>query len=75
MDEKFNLTWHTFQNHTDELLHNLYKSSQFSDVTLVCDDKSVFNAHRFILSAASPVLRNIMNLNDQSAPIIYLRGI
>lgn len=72
--ERFNLSWHTFQSHTNELLSELYKSSSFSDVTLVCDDQTQFKAHKFILSACSSVFRNILSGNT-SSPFIYLRGI
>ena len=34
-------------------------SSEFADVTLVTDDKHQIQAHRTILSAASPVFKNI----------------
>ena len=74
MTEKFNLTWYKFQTHTNELLSELYTSSSFSDVTLVCDDQTQFKAHKFVLSACSSVFRNILSCNN-SSPFIYLRGI
>ena len=74
MTEKFNLSWHTFKTHTNELLSELYFSSQFSDVTLICHDQTQFKAHKFILSTCSSVFRNILSQNDQ-VPFIYLRGI
>ena len=74
MTEKFNLTWHTFETHTNELLSELYRTSNFSDVTLICDDQSPFKAHKFVLSACSSVFRNILS-NDVTSPFIYLRGI
>ena len=74
MSEKFNLNWHTFQAHTNELLSGLHTSSLFADVTLVCDDQTQFKAHKFVLSSCSSVFRNILQINAQS-PFIYLRGI
>ena len=74
MTEKFNLTWHTFQIHTNELLSDLYTSSQFSDVTLICDDQTHFQVHKFVLSSCSSVFRNILSQNSQ-LPCIYIRGI
>ena len=74
MNEKFNLTWYTFQTHTNELLSDLYKSSKYSDVTLVCEDKSQFKAHKFVLSSCSSVFEDIFTNND-NLPCLYLRGI
>ena len=74
MTEKFNLTWHTFQTHTNYLLSELFTSSSFADVTLVCDDQTQFKAHKFVLSACSSLFKNILSSNTPS-PFIYLRGI
>ena len=74
MTEKFNLTWHTYQSHTSDMMSNLYNTSSFSDVTLICDDKTQFKAHKFVLSSGSSVLRSILE-NSVDSPYIYLRGI
>ena len=74
MADKFNLTWHTFHNHSSDLLSDLYNSSNFADVTLVADDQTQFKCHKFVLSACSSVFRNILKV-DSSSPLIYLRGI
>ena len=51
-------------------------SSEFADVTLVTDDKQQIRAHRNILSACSPVFKNILQIDSNSInPVIYLRGI
>ena len=51
-------------------------TGEFADVTLVTDDKQQIRAHRNILSAASPVLKNILKLDsDNKNSAIYLRGI
>ena len=74
MSEKFNLSWHTFANHTNELYSDLYNTKKYADVTFVCDDQTIFKAHKFIVSACSPVLRNIVDI-DLNQTTIYLRGI
>ena len=56
-------------------LSYMLKENNFSDVTLVSDDEKSYQAHKFILSAASPVLKNIFLDNPHSHPLIYLRGI
>ena len=51
-------------------------SSEFADVTLVTDDKKQIRAHRNILSACSPVFKNILQVDSNNTnPVIYLRGI
>ena len=51
-------------------------SHEFTDVTLVTDDKQQIRAHRNILSACSPVFKNILQIDCNSTnPVIYLRGI
>ena len=45
-------------------------------MTLVTEDKKQIKAHRNILSASSPVLKDILQINkDMRHPVIYLRGI
>ena len=51
-------------------------SLDFADVTLVSDDKQAIKAHRNILSACSPVFRNILKMqSDCNHPVLYLRGV
>ena len=74
--EKHTLHWHSYSDHLREALKDMILFSDFADVTLVTDDKKQIRAHRNILSACSPVLKNILlsdctNIN----PVIFLRGI
>ena len=51
-------------------------SEEFADVTLVTDDRKQFRAHRNILSAFSPVFKNILQIDINSPnSVIYLNGI
>ena len=75
-EEKYSLTWHSFSDHLREALKEMLTSSDFADVTLVTDDKQQIRAHRNILSACSPVFKNILQDQGNIAnPVIYLRGI
>ena len=57
-------------------MREMMKSDDFTDVTLVTDDKKTIKAHRNILSACSPVFKNILQMEiNHSHPVIYLRGI
>ena len=74
--QKYTLTWHDHSNHLRETLKEMMKSTEYSDVTLVTDDKQEIKAHRGILSACSPLFKNILQLDNNNAnPIIYLTGI
>ena len=44
-------------------------------MTLVSEDQTQFKAHKIVLSACSPVFKNIIENNPIQHPLIYLRGI
>ena len=73
--EKYNLNWHTYSDHLREMLHEMMKSTDLTDVTLVCDDKKQFKAHKIVLSACSSVFKSIINDLPHNSSVIYLRGI
>ena len=73
--EQFNLNWHTYNDHLKEMMQHLMQSDESTDVTLVCEDKTKFNAHKFILNACSPVFQLIIKDLPQKDPVIYLRGV
>jgi len=73
--EKYNLNWHTYSDHLQDLLHNMRKMEYLTDVTLVCDDQKQFKAHKIVLSACSTVFKNIIDSLPLNSSVIYLRGI
>ena len=74
-NEKFTLTWHSYADHFQGVLSNLFDTGDSSDVTLVCDDQVKFKAHKFILKSCSPVFESILNETNDSKTVVYLRGI
>ena len=56
-------------------LSDLLTENILSDLTLVSDDQIQLQAHKFVLSACSPVLKNLLLDNPHSHPLIYLRGV
>ena len=79
MEEDFmKLTWNIcFKTTMSDMLKNalIAEEEEFSDVTLVCDDKYTIKAHKFILATFSPVLKNIlMNSSESENPVISLCG-
>ena len=73
--EKYNLNWHTYSDHLRDMLHNMMKSDHLTDVTLVCDDKRKFKAHKVVLSACSSVFKHIIDDLPKNDSVIYLKSI
>ena len=74
--EKYTLTWQSHPDYLTEIMQEMITSENFTDVTIVTDDKKTIKAHRNILSACSPVFKNILQMDiTNSHPVIYLRGI
>lgn len=75
MSRNYSLAWQSFSEHFQVLFRELYEDQQYSDVTLVTGDQTQFKAHKIVLSAASSVLKTIIDGNPTENPLIYLRGI
>ena len=68
------LKWKYFSPNVKSRLSDVIKEQSFCDVTLVSDDQRPFQAHKYVLSAFSPVLKDILLNNPHPHPLIYLRG-
>ena len=73
--EKINVTWHSYSDHLKSMMKELMLNEDFSDLTLVTEDKKQIKANISILSLCSPVFKNILRREKTSNQIIYLRGI
>ena len=73
--DRFNLSWDSFQGSTLASIKELLTDEDFVDVTLASDDGKQLKAHKVILSACSPFLRNILLQNPHPHPLIYLNNI
>ena len=60
------VSWNVFKSTSLEIMRNLWKVWDFSDVTLAADDDKVFRAHRVILSFSSSMLRKVGQNHDGS---------
>ena len=67
------LNWDQYQQETTSTLKNIWENEAFLDVTIACDDDQI-DAHKVVLSAASPFFRNILKRNPHSHPLLYLKG-
>ena len=73
--ENCRILWDLWPGHVKQIFQNLKTLRQFSDVTLVCADKTEVRAHQFILTACSSVFKDILANTSHPQPLIYLRGI
>jgi len=74
--EQFNLNWQTYSDHLHDMMKTLMNSKSSADVTLVCNDKTKLKAHKFVLSAGSPVFKSIIeDFPQKETSFIYLRGV
>ena len=73
--EKYKLKWQTHLDNFRNMLHEMMKSKDLTDVTLVCEDRKHFKVHKVVLSACSSVFKSIVNDIPQNCSVIYLSGI
>ena len=72
--EKFSVRWTEFHDKVSNTFTTLRKDSDFTDVTLACEDGQQIEAHKVIISASSPFFHNILTQNKHAHPLIYMRG-
>jgi len=66
------LLWEGFTNNIGWLLGVALSSSEYPDVTFVCNDGIQLKAHKVILGAASSVLKSILSERGEDHSFIYL---
>ena len=71
--EDYILNFADHEQKRNSALQILWKNNDFLDVTIACDDDQI-DAHKVILSAASPFFRKILKRNPHSHPLLYMRG-
>jgi len=57
------------------LCQDMFEDSNFTDVTLVCEEGKKFKAHKIILSSCSALLKDILVNNPHPSPILYFHNI
>ena len=72
---KHNFAVQNFSTHLIETYIDLYQEKHFSDITLISDDQTQFQSHKFILSSSSKVFSNILKCLPQTNSVIFLKGV
>ena len=73
--EKLCLQWNDFKDNVISSFGELRDDRDLTDVTLACEDGKQVEAHKIILAASSPVLKDILKRNKHPHPLIYMRGL
>ena len=73
-NENFCLRLIGFEEVIKSCWQELQRENDLCDITLACEDKQI-KTHKFVISAFSPVLRNILKLHQNPHPLIYLRKV
>lgn len=75
MYEQLSLSWDLHSENRTSSLSTLWREEAFLDVTIICDDDQI-DAHKLMLSAASPLFQKILlrNQNLAGRPLLYLKG-
>ena len=75
MDDTVVLSSTQIETSAPQILQNLMKDQNFTDVTLVTADNQQIIAHKAILSACSPFFQNLLITNPHPKLLLYLRGV
>ena len=73
--ETYSLKWNLHFDHLGKVVNEMFLYNHFTDVTIVCDDQKMVNAHKFLLSGSSPVMKDIIDSLSENDSVIDLRGI
>merc|ERR1719291_1170760 len=73
-NESFCLRLNEFEGVIKSSWQELQKENDLCDITLACEDRQI-KTHKFVISAFSPVLRNILKFHQSPHPLIYLRKV
>ena len=70
----FLLFWAEQQTFLSRADCKLQREYEFHNVTLVCNDNHVLQAHKVMLAADSIFFRGLLRKHPHAHPLIYMRG-
>ena len=77
MDQErlIDMSWEdSFADYLKDMMKDMFISDDFSDVTIITEDQKRFKAHKNILAAASPVLKELLKVQHEANQILFMRG-
>ena len=69
------IDWNDYEANASCTFMQLWKDTDFTDVTLATADDQQIMAHKAILSSCSEFFKNILKINPHPRPLIYLKDI
>ena len=72
---KFFIDWEDFRATSSERFRDQIGRREFSDVTLVSSDGKRVPSHQVILASGSSFFRSLLEEEDTSKPLVFLRGV
>ena len=74
-DDNFSLSWNEFGGNVLNTFKNLINDANFTDVTLVSEDRKQIKAHKVIISSCSELFSQILLENPHQHPLLFLKGV
>ena len=74
-DTGITLEWKAFEPTINNAFQNLYTDESLTDVTLASEGNKQVLAHKVVISSCSSFFKNILGMNRNSHPLIYLQGV
>ena len=73
--EKLCLQWNDFKDSVNSAFGKLRDDTDFSDVTLACEDGKQVEAHKVVLVSSSPFFMELLRKNKHPHPLVYMKGV
>ena len=70
-----NLEWKMYESISTNSFRTLYTDTDFTDVTLACEENKQISVHKVVLSSCSELLKKILLENPHPHPLIFLQGL
>ena len=69
------LEWKMYESISTNSFRTLYSDTDFTDVTLACEENKQISAHKVVLISCSEMLKKILLENPHPHPLIFLQGL
>ena len=69
------LIWNDFSDNASQSIHGLRGDTDFTDVTLVGEDRRQVEAHKVILASSSPFFKEVLKEARHPHPLLYMKGV